>query len=298
VATRVLALTLIVGSALACDPNESVEAPEDTLLGKGTFMFRPTPSLPEIPVHYYVPRSRSASSEVVIALHGNGRNAVGMRDDWVAKSEQFGCLVFAPEFSDEDFPGASGYILGNVFEDGNDPDGETPKPEAEWSFSAIEPLFDEIQEQLGESFDRYQLFGHSAGGQFVHRFVMFEPDGRYDRAIAANPGWYTVPDETVDFPYGLGGSPVAGQSPSYFGRRLVVMIGDRDTDPNSAGLRHTPEADAQGLNRFDRAGYFVDRSIALAADANEELSWTREEIPGVGHNSSLMSQRAADFLFR
>jgi poly(3-hydroxybutyrate) depolymerase len=298
VAARKIALVIALTTATACDSNSAADDPGDTLVGKRAFRFQANPSQPEIDVFYYVPRSRSASSEVVIVLHGNDRDASAARDDWVAKAEQYGCMVFAPAFTDDDFPASSGYILGNVFENGNNPAGSSPKPEAEWSFSTIEPLFDEIQVQLGETFDSYELFGHSGGGQFVHRFVMFEPDARFDRAIAANPGWYSVPDETVFFPYGLEGSPVEGTPRDYFARELIVMSGDRDTDPNSAGLRHTSEADAQGLNRFDRAIYFMDESTRLATEAGAEFAWSREVVPGVGHDGALMSQRAADRLFR
>jgi pimeloyl-ACP methyl ester carboxylesterase len=266
-------------------------------MGKRTFSFQATPALPPIDVYSYVPRSRNEASSVVIALHGNGRDAEDTRDNWVAKAEQYGCLVFAPEFSEADFPGGSGYILGNVFENGNDPAGSAPLPEDQWAFSVIEPLFDEIQERVGQTFDRYELFGHSAGGQFAHRFVLFFPGGRYHRVVAANPGWYTVPDIEVDFPYGLAGSPIETAAPSYFGRALIVFYGELDTDPNSPGLRHNAQADAQGLHRAERAEYFHQRSQELAEAQNLDFAWSLRSTPGVGHDGFLMSQRAADLLF-
>src|SRR5271155_4121645 len=39
----------------------------------------------------------------------------------------------------------------------------------------------------------YYLYGHSAGGQFAHRLVLFMPNARYQRVVAANPGYYTMP---------------------------------------------------------------------------------------------------------
>ena len=46
----------------------------------------------------------------------------------------------------------------------------------------------------------YYLFGHSAGAQFVHRLLLMVPDGRYAALVAANAGWYTVPDKSIDYP--------------------------------------------------------------------------------------------------
>ncbi|MDZ7757086.1 hypothetical protein [Rhodohalobacter sp.] len=43
--------------------------------------------------------------------------------------------------------------------------------------------------------------------QFIHRMVMFKPDARFDLAIAANPGWYTIPDSKQNYPYGILGAP-------------------------------------------------------------------------------------------
>jgi hypothetical protein len=45
------------------------------------------------------------------------------------------------------------------------------------------------------------MFGHSAGAQFVTRFVTFMPQHR-PIAVAANAGWYTTLDDLVEFPTG------------------------------------------------------------------------------------------------
>lgn len=291
-------LYLLAGN-LACDPNDSLPATPagGGWVGAGAFRFESDVGPGPIDVFYYAPRQATETSPVVVALHGSGRNARGMRDDWIPKADQYGCVVVAPRFDDELFPGGSGYILGNVFENGNNPDGDQPLDSTLWAFSMIEPLFDEVKRRSGNRSASYELFGHSGGGQFVHRFVLFVPEGRFGRAIAANAGWYTVADPSIAFPYGLLGAPVTSDASKYFRRNLVVLIGDQDTDPGSAGLRHTPEADAQGLNRFERSVHFLEQSQVLSSASGLEFRWSREVVTAVGHNGRLMSLRAADLLF-
>ena len=55
---------------------------------------------------------------------------------------------------------------------------------------------------------KYHVFGHSAGGQFAHRFLMFKPNSRLDKMVASGSGWYTVPNLDFNFPYGFKKSPL------------------------------------------------------------------------------------------
>ena len=61
------------------------------------------------------------------------------------------------------------------------------------SFNVIEHLFHLIKRSTDIQNSTYFIYGHSEGGQFVHRLVLFLPEARYARAVAANPGWYTIP---------------------------------------------------------------------------------------------------------
>jgi len=285
---------------LGCDPVVLEEPTEgNELIGKGTFRFDSEDLARAIDVHYYVPRTATDASSVVIALHGNNRDAEGTRDNWISKAEQYSRLIFAPEFSDAGFPRSSGFILGNVFVNGNDPDGAAPRDPSQWAFSYIEPLFDEIISRTSRSLASYDLVGHSGGAQFAHRFVFFEPEGRYRRVVVANAGWYSAPTDDVDFPYGLAGSPAVDAEPRrIFDREMIVFVGELDTDPNSFSLRHTPEADLQGQNRRERADWFFEEGRRRAEEAGVPYRWEFAEAPGVGHDSRLMIQRAADLLFR
>ena len=42
-----------------------------------------------------------------------------------------------------------------------------------------------VKAATGNRSERYHLYGHSAGAQFVHRFLYFMPDARVAKAVAA-----------------------------------------------------------------------------------------------------------------
>ena len=282
---------------LACDTNDfNPRADNEPIAGSGSFVFTAPDLSQDIRVFYYAPNNATPSSRIVMTLHGNNRDAESLRDQWIERANQFDLVVVAPWFTSSAFPGGSGYILGNVFANGNDPDGAGPQPIDQWAFSVIEPLFADVKRRSDNASTTYDLYGHSAGGQFAHRFVLFFPDGRYDRVVAANPGWYTVPDPSIAFPYGVDQSPIDSAQAAYFGRSLIILAGDRDTDPSSAGLRHTPEADAQGNHRFERAQHFFEQSQRLAS--NGPFEWRLEVVANIGHDGDAMGAAAAELLYR
>ena len=45
------------------------------------------------------------------------------------------------------------------------------------------------------------MFGHSAGAQFTHRYMLLSKDKRISNAVVANAGWYTFINN-AKFPYG------------------------------------------------------------------------------------------------
>ncbi len=150
----------------------------------------------------------------------------------------------------------------------------------------------------GNRSERYSIYGHSAGAQFVHRYLYFMPEARVDRAVAANAGWWTLPDLKVDFPYGLRGSSINESGlKALLQRPLVVLLGTADTDPNHANLRRTPEAMAQGAYRFARGQYFYAAGQRQAKALGVPLAWKLETATGVGHVDKDMAPYAVDILF-
>jgi hypothetical protein len=235
----------------------------------------------------------------VFLFHGDDRNAIEYRNALINKSEALNFIILAPEFSELYYPTGDKYNLGNVFVDGDNPSTSTLNPEEKWTFSIIEPLFDYFKNSLLLSSNTYHIIGHSAGGQFAHRFMMFKPNARFNTVVASASGWYTVPDLNVDFPYGLKKSSVENLSfSSLVAKKVYIQIGLEDNDPNSPGLRHNDQADAQGLNRLTRANYFFDYVKNKALQNNLNCKWKLTTVNGLDHNYIPAVNYAADLIFK
>ena len=154
-------------------------------------------------VHYYMPAVPNTDTPIVIVMPGASRDGPRYHSDWVPEAERYGFLLLVPEFGIDHYPGSAMYNLGNMFTEEH---GGDPVDESKWTFTAIEHLFEYVKTATGITRERFLLYGHSAGSQFVHRFLFFRPNAPVERAVAANAGWYTLPVETLAWPYGLDGS--------------------------------------------------------------------------------------------
>ena len=205
-------------------------------------------------VYYHIPDGIDSQTPILMVLHGGSRNADDYRDAFIEKSNSLGFIVIAPEFSQASFPGGDSYNLGNIFIDGDNPTSGTLNPENEWSFSILDPLFSHVKDLTNNTSQTYDVFGNSAGGQVAHRLLLFKPDSPINKIVACASGWYTFPNPDINFPYGLESSPAENlQLGQLFNKDFKIMIGSLDNDPNAPGLRHTEEAEIQGINRLDRA---------------------------------------------
>lgn len=169
----------------------------------------------------------------------------------------------------------------------------------DWIFGDFDRIFEIARDELELDADGYDLFGHSAGGQILHRLALFRPGTRARRILAANSGWYTLPEVGTDFPYGLGGTPVGDEGLARsLGERLVVFLGEEDdADETRGSLRSTPQADRQGPGRLSRGRYFYRKGEQAAGRLGVELAWTLHVVPGVGHDYRRMSAAAAAYLY-
>jgi poly(3-hydroxybutyrate) depolymerase len=246
-----------------------------------------------ITVWMFLPPGSSTQTPVVFVMHGVARDGERYLIDWIPLAREKKFLLVVPEFSKEQFVGVEGYIYGNTV----DPAGR-PLPREQWSFSAIEPVFDAVKARTGNKTGRYRLYGHSAGAQFVQRFVYFVPAARVERIVSANAGWYMLPDLGVEFPYGLKNTPVTEADLRHaLALPMTVLLGTADTDPVLHALRHTPESDAQGPHRLARGKFFYARASESANKYQTEFGWRLSFAPDIDHDDARMAPFAARELF-
>ena len=244
-----------------------------------------------IKVYYYVPSKGDIKKmKVQFVMHGVNRNADDYRDSWISKADQYGIVILAPMFDKENFPSKK-YQSGNVYSK-----GKINKQE-KLTYSQIDAIFTAYAKKYHLEDCTYNIYGHSAGAQFVHRFVMFYNSPYLDRAIAANAGTYTFPSDELYYPFGYKDIGGVGQiTEAMFKRKLTILLADGDTKRDS-NLNVSEEADRQGLNRWERGNNFFKLAKDFANQHHFSFSWQLKTITGSAHSNSKMAPKAADLLY-
>ena len=245
-------------------------------------------------VFYHRPEAWTPGGRVVVVLHGVNRDADRYRDEWRVLADQYGFLLIVPEFSQTKFPGDDWYNFGGMVDEKG-----APRNRAQWSFDVVDRAFADVRRLSGAERRGYSLYGHSAGAQFAHRFLLFAASPAVEMVVAANAGWYTLPVADEAFPYGLKGSPAPeADVRAFLARPLVLQLGEADTDSEHRNLRRRPEANRQGPHRFARGRNFMAVAEAEAKRLGVPLAWRAVTVPGVGHSNGQMAEHAARELFR
>lgn len=300
-------ITLCILTTTAAAQSHLCAGPEFST-GSGHYKMAGGPNRQEkcIEIYYHVPQGVSADSPVVMVVPGAGRNGWDYRDAWVEASEKYDVVVLSPSFSEEHYPRFWSYNLAGMISDVEISDSPRRisgyrirlNPET-WILSDLDRIFQSAKEKLGLNASHYDAFGHSAGGQFLHRMAIFHLEHRARKIIAANSGWYTVPTFDDRFPYGLDDSAATKESLTLaFKAPLVVYLGELDNKDETRGdLASSPEIDVQGPGRIERGRYFYSQSLRTAEAIGAEVKWEMVVVAGVGHDYRRMSKAAADYLY-
>ena len=161
----------------------------------------------------------------------------------------------------------------------------------------VDKLFEYVRQFTGSMRKGYMIYGHSAGGQFVQRFMLFHDSPYVEKAIISSPGWYTFPDLAQTYPYGTAGIPYISseQIKKYLSKPIILQLALGDTIRESF-LRKTPEAERQGRNRMERGRSFWLYIHQLAASRGWECHWRKIEECGIGHEAVPMGKQAVPLL--
>lgn len=249
------------------------------------------PVFPDRPLllHSACPRGLAPDTPVLIVHHGVGRNGRDYRDYWLRHVDELAILTIAIEFTEEAFPDYLWYHFGNMHDENG-----TPNPRKLWTYGIDERLFAALRAQGVTRRERYGLFGHSAGGQFVHRMLSFGYRGRVAIAVSANAGTYAMPDLAVAWPFGLGETGLDHDAlRSLLEFPITVMTGTKDTKTTGRFFPKGPRSMRQGATRHERAHNYVRAGHQAAEALGTRCAWTVINIPNVGHGGERMSIAAA-----
>ena len=270
-----------------------------------------------ITVHYFLPDTFTPTSRILLVLPGSGRNSSEYRNLWLESARRTGTLVAALGYPEEQYDFAA-YNLGGVARDlvyenmeverhgrstvvrmqDEDFQLRINKNPREWLFRDLDRVFALLKSLSGSTRESYAVFGHSAGAQILHRMALFYPESKADDIVAANAGFYTLPDLAEPFPTGLSGTGrTEDDVEKALAVKLTLLLGELDNNDDAGGtILHTPAVDKQGLGRLDRGRTFFSTGFREAQRLGTPFSWQIIEVPDVGHDSQSMVAAASRIL--
>tara|TARA_B100001250_G_scaffold109618_1_gene92592 strand:+ start:962 stop:1876 length:915 start_codon:yes stop_codon:yes gene_type:complete len=290
-----LVLLFLTNCEDSSEKNEE-PVPATTFLkyGNGKFPFNHYIPLAETPINIYtyLPVEGATDLPLIFVMHGNSRNVINNCGYWGESARKYKFIVICPEFNEADFPGSANYQNGMMFTGGQFADS------TKWTYNLIEEIFSYLKQNNVTTHETFGVYGFSAGGQFVHRYALYTDPKRASIIIAGGSGWYTLPNYTENYPYGLNNSPfIESNLNEKFQLPLIIMVGENDTDPNDSDLRKTVQALRQGPHRYARAKNFYQLGANKANQLGVSFDWIFTDVPGVGHSSESIAPVAAELFF-
>ena len=254
-----------------------------------SFTFASTDN-PVIRTYAIVPATVSKASKILFSIHSDVRNANDFCLYWAAWAGNNDTIVLCPLFSSKNYPGDAGLNFGNVFADLA---ATRLNPESKWGFTLVEKIHRRARAGFALNDAYFDIWGHSAGAQFVSRFAYFKPDAKVRLIMPANAGWYMLPRIATAYPCGAKHAQLdftAEDMMNYTLRQGIVFRGTRDTNPNEPTTGGC--MDEQGKGRFARAGYFY----AAIQRVNPDTTWKLVDVLNVDHDGQRMAKAAQNYL--
>ncbi len=234
---------------------------------------------------------------VVVLVHGSlGKKETAIRaaqaylGRWTTFADRERFVLLAPAFDQENFGGHAGpgggyrglfgrHVGADVF---------------------VNAIVDETREAIAGLPEKFAIYGHSAGGQFVSRYIVMHPE-RISAGVISAAGTFAFPDPDVAWTNGMkplrrrirwaddepwekieiapdvNGWVKAAQTP------VAVIVGSRDT----AEIKPIPGN--PGRSHVARAQAWTQAMADLARKHGQTPRVRYVEIADVGHNSAQLT---------
>lgn len=222
----------------------------------------------DVPVYTYIPSNYNCTSPIFIVIHGAERNVPAYRDTFIPLAEKYNAVIAAPEF------------ITRKYNYGGNPDSK-------WTFKNATRLFNSILDAFDNQ--RFALIGHSAGAQFITRYIITETEFSNSAIaiVAANAGTYAFPNSEWEWPYGY-----KNVNPIIFTFPMTIYLGKNDTKRGKI-LDKSINANLEGRNRLARGKHYYNYCVNLAEKNKWPINWQKVEVDGIGHSASGMFNNEA-----
>ncbi len=225
--------------------------------------------------------SQPGSKPPLLALHGISRNAGELSRAFASAAEAAGRIVVVPHFSADKWP-----VYQRL----------TRRARPDKTILALLTTLRAMDEAFQGPVD---VFGFSGGAQLAHRFAMLYPEAVGDLHLGA-AGWYTLPDETAAYPYGIADAATRRERwsrlmrsglRSFLQRRINVYVGSNDTLRDGSLRQNELVDERQGVHRLERARRYVASVNGSQAALGLPCTARLEILRGCDHSFSTCAEQ-------
>lgn len=244
---------------------------------------------PDVEILYITPNAINEDTEVIFVIHGNSRNADDYLSAWIPLVQNKNVIIAAPNFDKKNF--RYFFLLESA-----ESNGTINERSDSYINTSISLFFNYFKSRFALNANTYKMFGHSAGAQFTHRYMLLSNDQRISDTVIANAGWYTFLNGE-QYPYGIKDTPIEISSSHirwFMSNKTSLLIGSIDTNLNN--VNSPAGAQKQGITRVDRADNYFKSLIDISDKKEIPFRWRYKVINDVGHDYQKMTPIAASIL--
>lgn len=246
---------------------------------------------PDVEILYITPNAINEDTEVIFVIHGNSRNADDYLSAWIPLVQNKNVIIAAPNFDKKNF--RYFFLLESA-----ESNGAINERSDSYINTSISLFFNYFKSRFALNANTYKMFGHSAGAQFTHRYMLLSNDQRISDTVIANAGWYTFLNGEK-YPYGIKDTPIEISSSHirwFMSNKTSLLIGSIDTNLNN--VNSSAGAQKQGITRVDRADNYFKSLIDISDKKEIPFRWSYKVINDVGHDYQKMTPIAASILLQ